>query len=290
MRFRRPPDCRGAAGTARLPRRRALALLGTAAFAAAGATARPARAGLAERFAAAAGGRSRLDHAPWDDLLRRFVRAGEDGLNRVDYGRFRQEGRAALAAYLAALQAVRLARLAPPEQFAFWVNLYNAKTIDIVLDHYPVRSVRDIDISPGLFADGPWGRKVVAVEGVHLSLDEIEHRILRPVWRDPRIHYAVNCAAVGCPNLRPRAYVGAGLEAALDRAARDYVNSPRGVAIEGGRMILSRIYDWYAADFGSTLAERIEHLTRYAAPPLAAAIRRTGRVHGYRYDWSLNDV
>ena len=128
-----------------------------------------------------------------------------------------------------------MTQLNQSEQFAYWVNLYNAKTVDLVVAHYPVRSIRDIGIS-GLLATGPWGKKVVRVEGVDLSLDDVEHKILRPLWRDPRIHYAVNCASAGrCPNLARSAYTGASLEAMLKVAARDYVNSPRGASIQNRR-------------------------------------------------------
>ncbi len=101
---------------------------------------------------------------------------------------------------LAATSADRLRRA---EQFPFWINLYNALTVKVVLDHYPVEIIRDIDISPGLFADGPWGKKLVTVEGEALSLDDIEHRILRPIWKDPRLHYVLNCAALGVPIFSP---------------------------------------------------------------------------------------
>ena len=101
------------------------------------------------------------------------------------------------------------------EQLAYWINLYNALTVKVILDHYPVKSILDIDISPGWFSIGPWGKKLVAVEGVEISLDDIEHRILRPIWRDPRIHYALNCAAVGCPNLLREAFTGATAEVLL---------------------------------------------------------------------------
>jgi len=230
-----------------------------------------------------------VDHAAWDRLLARYLKTDRTGLNRLDYRRFKAAGRDDLRAYLDRLQGVAVTRLNRSEQFAYWVNLYNAKTVDVVLARYPVGSIRDINIS-GLFATGPWGSKVVRVEGLDLSLDDVEHRILRPLWRDPRIHYAVNCASIGCPNLARTAYTGAALEAMLDAAARDYVNSPRGVSVQDGAVTVSRIYSWYVDDFGGRDASVLAHLRRYAAPALAQRLRSITRIGGYDYDWRLNDA
>lgn len=229
-----------------------------------------------------------LDFRDWDRLLRRYVVASAQSHNRVRYGAFTAADRKRLDAVIARLAGVRISRHPRREQLAYWINLYNALTVKVVLDHYPVASIRDIDISPGLFSNGPWGAKLVRVENEALSLDDIEHRILRPIWRDPRIHYAVNCASVGCPDLQPYAYTGADVMRQLDRAARGYVNSPRGVRISGGRITVSSIYDWYMADFGGTEAGVIAHLLRYAEPALARRIRAIGRISGAEYDWRLN--
>jgi hypothetical protein len=175
-------------------------------------------------------------------------------------------------------------------QAAFWVNLYNALTVRTVLQHYPVAGIREIDISPGLFADGPWGAELVEVEGVPLSLDDIEHRILRPIWRDPRIHYAVNCAALGCPNLQREPFAAARLDAQLDAAARAFVGHPRGVAIEDDELIVSSIYRWFSEDFGADDAAVIAHLRTYAPPDLARDLAGFTRIEDYAYDWNLNDA
>ena len=196
----------------------------------------------------------------------------------------------ALGRDLARLARTPISTYSRAEQFAFWVDLYNELTVELVLDHYPVVSIRDIAISPGLFSSGPWGKKLIAIGGEGLSLDDVEHRILRPIWRDPRIHYAVNCAALGCPNLQPEAFTAANTVALLDKAARDYVNHPRGVSAAGGRLAVSSIYVWYEADFGGTDRGVIEHLRRYARPPSAAALAGIHHIAEDRYDWRLNDV
>ncbi|MEE9587488.1 MAG: DUF547 domain-containing protein [Hyphomicrobiaceae bacterium] len=229
-----------------------------------------------------------VDHSAWDRLLKAYLISGPDGLNQVDYKLFKNKGHAALKTYLTALQAIDVTQLSRPEQFAFWANLYNAKTIDIVLTHYPVKSIRDIDIS-GLFADGPWGKKVVVVNGVELSLDDIEHKIMRPLFRDPRVHYAVNCASVGCPNLPRDAFTGRMLEDQLTKGAEAYINSRRGVSIMGREATVSKIYRWYGEDFGGDKAGILQHLRKYAQGPLAAKLEAIEDIGDYAYDWSLND-
>jgi hypothetical protein len=139
-----------------------------------------------------------------------------------------------------------------------------------------------------LFADGPWGKALVTVEGEPLSLDDIEHRILRPIWRDPRLHYVLNCAALGCPNLQPVAFTAANADDLLDAAARAYVNHPRGVRVEGERLYLSKIYSWYPKDFEPEGVPA--HMRRYADPNLGEAIGRTSRTAAIDYDWTLNDA
>lgn len=157
-----------------------------------------------------------------------------------------------------------------------------------MLDNVPVRSIRDIDISPGLFGDGPWGKKLATVEGVGLSLNAIEHRILRPIWRDPRIHYAVNCASIGCPNLQLHAFTADSLDQLLDKAAHDYVNHPRGCRIENGKLVVSSIYVWFQQDFGGNDQAVIGHLELYAESELKAKLLNATRIGAHQYDWQLN--
>jgi len=242
---------------------------------------------------AARGSSATVDHSVWDRLLKTYVKKGSDGLNRVDYAAFKKDGQADLKAYIKRLEAIDPATLDRPEQFALLANLYNAKTVDIVLDHYPVKSIKDISLGGGLlgvFTSGPWKAKVLKMKGVDLSLDDIEHGMLRPVFKDPRVHYAVNCASVGCPNLGTEAFTGAKLEAQLDAAARAYVNNPRGVDPKPAGLTVSSIYNWYQADFGGSEEGVIAHLRAYAAPALARKLARTTSINEYHYDWSLNDI
>lgn len=232
-----------------------------------------------------------VDHAAWDAFLATYVVVRADGANRVDYARVTPADKAALGRYIRALEATPVSKLARPQQRAYWINLYNAVTVATVLKHYPVTSIRDIDISPGWFSDGPWGAKLVTVEGEKLSLDDIEHRILRPIWRDPRIHYAVNCAALGCPSLLARAYRADDMDRVLTANARAYVNDPRGARVEaGGGIVVSSIYEWFKADFGGTDRGVLAHLRKYAEGETASALAAARGIDGDAYDWTLNDV
>ncbi|MGH6814419.1 MAG: DUF547 domain-containing protein [Hyphomicrobiaceae bacterium] len=234
-----------------------------------------------------------VDHSAWDKLLKTYVVPSADGINRVDYAKFKQEAHAEVKKYVAALEAVDVATLDKPEQFAFWANLYNAKTIDVVLDKFPVKSIKDISLGGGLLTivtGGPWKAKIMKVAGHELSLDDVEHAILRPIFKDPRAHYAVNCASIGCPNLPTEAFVGAKLEAQLDAGAKAYVNHPRGCAVTGGKVKASSIYNWFQVDFGGTDKGVLEHLRKYAEPALKQTLEGITQIAAYDYDWSLNQA
>jgi Protein of unknown function, DUF547 len=231
-----------------------------------------------------------IDHSAWDKILSTYIVASPDGINRFAYGRVSMADKQALKAYLATLQDVRVTALNADEQPAFWINLYNALTIEVVLDHYPVKTIRDISLGGGLFAVGPWKKELVTVEGRRLSLDNIEHDILRKTWREPRVHYAVNCASISCPNLPAKAFTAASLDQMLTQGARAYVNHRRGVHIVEGRLRLSNIYDWYRRDFGASDAEVIAHVSAYAEPALKRQLADIKSIAGYDYDWSLNEA
>lgn len=233
-----------------------------------------------------------VDHSAWGGLLAAYVREGGDDVNRFDYAGLAETpaDMDRLGAYIDALQDTEVSALARDEQFAFWANLYNALTVEVVVEHYPVASIRDISISPGLFSVGPWGKKLATVEGRDLSLDDIEHEILRKAWDEPRVHYAVNCASIGCPDLAREPYTGEDLDAQLDAAGQAYVNHPRGVSFDGDTLTLSKIFNWYGKDFGDSVEERLASIARHAEPALAERLRaHSGRIR-YVYDWTLNDM
>ncbi len=230
-----------------------------------------------------------IDHSAWTAFLRHYVGTGSDGVNRVAYGQVTEADAKKLDEYIGRLTLAPIPTYSRRVQLAYWINLYNALTIRVVLAHYPVESIRDIDTSPGWFSVGPWGQKLVRIDGVKLSLDDIEHRIVRPIWKDPRVHYALNCASVGCPNLQRVAYTGKTVEHMLDRAARDFVNHPRGIRIDERGMEISSIYKWFIKDFGGTFGSLLAHLRKYAEPDLRRRLGDVRRIDSDSYDWRLND-
>ena len=229
-----------------------------------------------------------LDHSAWGDFLGKYVRAGDNEVNLVAYGEVTDADKAGVSAYIDSLEAIDPTRLTQEEAFAYWVNLYNATTIEVVLANYPLASIRDIRSD---LRAGPWKQKLVTVNGQALSLDDIEHGILRVAWKDQRVHYAVNCAAIGCPNLAKKPYTSDQLEDQLEAAAYNYVNTARGVRFkENGNLVLSSIYKWYRQDFGKTDTQVIAQIRRYADDDLRVKLTETGKISGYYYDWALNDA
>ncbi len=231
-----------------------------------------------------------IDHEVWDGLLKKYIRPTAKGLNRFRYGAVTAADLWVLADYLAALQAERISGHNRSEQRAYWINLYNAATIKSVLEHYPVESIRDINLGGGFFTTGPWSEPFLKVEGESLSLDDIEHRILRPIWKNALIHYSVNCASVGCPNLARTAYTGGNAVRLAQANARAYVNSPRGAWFDEGDLYVSSIYAWFETDFGDSDAGVIAHLEQYAEPSLSKRLASVEEIGDDGYNWSLNDA
>ncbi|MFK8051822.1 MAG: DUF547 domain-containing protein [Woeseiaceae bacterium] len=227
----------------------------------------------------------RVDHGLWQDLLDRYLVHQDQGLNRFDYARLRDNDASLLDTYLNRMSEVQLARLSRDEQMAYWINLYNALTVREITKAYPVASI--LELQNG---DGPWKTKVFQVANRSLSLDDIEHKLLRGLWQEPRIHFAVNCASIGCPDVRPKAFSGHALEQDLSAAARAYLASARGVSVNDDQLILSSLFDWYATDFGDNATQVRQTLANYADETTAATLRQWQGSVDFAYDWALNDV
>lgn len=235
--------------------------------------------------------RKQLNHGPWKVFLAKYLdTTAGDHINRVRYGQVSKGDRDALEAYLAGLQEERVGSLNRHEQKAFWVNLYNAKTVAVVLSAYPVGSIRDIKLSKSLIKSGPWDSEIMRVEGIELSLNDVEHRILRPLWKDNRVHFALNCASLGCPNLAAVPFSAANSEALLSRGANDFIQSERGASFDGKALALSSIFDWYKEDFGSDRDKVVEFISRYSDPALRKNLLDFKGGLKYQYDWTLNDA
>lgn len=229
-----------------------------------------------------------IDFAAWDELLEIYLMVDESGIARFDYGAVTPADRNTLDALIEEWSNVPVSSLSRQQQMVYWINLYNALTVQLVVEHYPVDSILDIDIS-GFFSNGPWEAERIEVEGTALTLNDIEHRILRPIWNDPRLHYALNCASIGCPNLLGRAWRVENIDADLDAAARAYVNNPRGFRIDAdGGAIVSKIYAWFVEDFGGDEAGVVAHLKTYAEGDAATALESLESLSNSEYDWSLN--
>ena len=229
-----------------------------------------------------------VDNSLFDEILKQHRHLSPDNVSLINYADLKGRDESSLNRYLDLLQDTDVDSLSRAEQFAYWGNFYNALTLKVIIDHYPVASIRDIDISPGFFSNGPWGAKLVTVMGEDLSLDDMEHRILRPIWRDPRVHYVVNCASIGCANIQAHAWRARTLYGDLNTAAADYVNHPRGASVIDGELKASTIYSWFVEDFDVD-GGVVQHFKQYGSPALKSQLADITRVSDYDYDWALND-
>jgi hypothetical protein len=232
-----------------------------------------------------------IDNSAWQSFLDRYLARDDFGQTYFAYSKVSRTEAGELRAYIRSLESINPLHLNSDEQKAYWFNLYNAVTVNTILEAYPVESIRDIGSRfGGLVRSGPWTIKVVTVNGIELSLDDIEHGILRPKFKDHRIHYAVNCASMGCPNLAGTAYSSTNIEQLLQEAEHDFVNHPRGVRIQSGKLIVSKIFDWYMSDFVDDEDDLPEFLAQSAEPKLRAQLKGYKGSIKYEYDWSLNEV
>ncbi len=227
-----------------------------------------------------------VDHGAWQRFIDRYVSASPDGVNLVNYPGVTAADREALNAYLTSLTTLDPRSLNKNEQLAYWINLYNALTVEVVLRNPRKGSI--LRMGRGFLSIGPWDDELIEIAGEAITLNDIEHRIIRPIWNDHRIHYAVNCASIGCPNLSGTAYSGAGIDSQLAAAEKAYINHERGVRFtERGKLQLSSIYKWYREDFAATEAGLIDYLADHHAT-LASELQRHERGVDYKYDWNLN--
>ncbi len=220
-----------------------------------------------------------VSHDLFDGLLKKYVKHGA-----VDYSGFKREA-ATLEKYLKILETAKPDSLPRNERFAFYINAYNAWTIKLILSKYPdVTSIKDLG---GLFSS-PWKKKICRLNGTVITLDDIEHGILRPQFQDPRVHFAINCASKSCPALRSVAYQGARLDQQLNAAASDFLNDPTKNYLEGDTLYVSKIFDWFGEDFQNDVPG---FFRLHAKGDLKAALQQAGsklRIRYVDYDWSLN--
>jgi len=235
-------------------------------------------------------GTAGFDHDRWDEILSKY--ALENG-RRFDYAGLKKE-EGVLTAYLDSLADADLERLRAPELEALFINAYNAFTVRTILDRvsengdFEIESIRDIE--------NVFTREVHLVGGFRLSLDNIEHNVLRPTFRDPRLHFAVNCASISCPPLPTDAFEGDRVEEQLDSAARNALANPDYVSVEGDALLLTKILEWYGSDFVTPEYRGSEQtlpafVSKYANPDVRRFLEDRKHEVGVRfrdYDWRLN--
>ena len=219
------------------------------------------------------------DNSIYANLLLQHVKG-----NRVDYDGFKKD-EARLDNYLALLSAADVDSLSHNARFAFYINAYNAFTIKLILTKYPgINSIKEI----GSFFSNPWSKKFISLKGRTVSLDHIEHGILRPLFKDPRIHFAINCASKGCPPLLNRPYEGETLEAQLNTMARAFINDPKRTFLKEDTLFVSKIFKWFEDDFNSA---PLLFIRQYADDAFRAKLDAAGpgvKFTYLNYDWTLN--
>ena len=223
-------------------------------------------------------------HALFTAVLHDYVYEG-----RVDYGGFGRDER--FSSYLRFLASTDPDTIpAPRDRLAFWINAYNAYTIKLIIDRMPISSIRDISLGlPILF--GPWSIDIAAVGGVAYSLNHIEHGVIREEFEEPRIHFALVCAARSCPDLRPEAYEGYLLERQLEEETRRFLadTTKNRFHLKHKTLYLSRIFDWYEGDFEETAGSLPAFLLPYLEQEWGVLFKSGDfRVEFLDYDWSLN--
>ena len=232
-----------------------------------------------------------VDHQLWQSLLSRFVRESADGINRVAYREFDESAKLELSNYLESMSRVAPTQLNQNEQLAYWINLYNAQTIQVVLDHPKKKSI--LSMGP-FFAFGPWDEPYLTIEGKPVTLNDIEHRILRPIWQDHRLHYVLNCASIGCPNLNRHAYQAELIDQQLAGAQANFLRHPRAVTLtDSGKLQVTSLFDWYLIDFAQDISGLLAYLAAQRpdlAADLSALVDQGNPKIDYVYDWDLNVV
>jgi len=211
-----------------------------------------------------------LSHQELDALLAQYVRS----TGKVNYAGIKVD-LAKLESYLTKLEGVAVATLSTKEQLAFWINAYNAYTIKLIIDNYPVSSITDLE------GGKPWDKKWIKLNGQVLSLNNIENDIIRPQLNEPRIHFAVNCAAKSCPSLLNQAWTADNLEANFEKQTKAFVNNATYNVITSSQATVSKIFEWYAVDFGDLAS----FLNKYSATKLDAGTSIIFK----EYDWALNN-
>lgn len=223
------------------------------------------------------------DYRLWQELLSKHY----DPVKGMNYRGLKAD-KARLDRLRQQMAAVDAASLSRPEQLAYWINLYNINVVGVVVDNYPVESIRDISTDP-IIRLNVFKKPSVRVKGGTLSLDDVEHKKIREPFKDPRIHFAINCAAESCPPIRPEPFVGARIGQQLDDQARKFLNGPMGVRLEQDVLHVTKIMDWFKDDFEQWGGGTVPFLRKYLSPDKAKKIGSKIEIEYDDYSWKLND-
>lgn len=230
-----------------------------------------------------------VEHQVWQKFLDKYLIFDDKNQSYMSYAKVTKNDKEDLKRYLQYLTQLHPKDLTKKQQMAYWINLYNAKTVDLILDNYPIKSI--LKLGKSWFKSGPWDDKVLKVSNIKLSLNDIEHRILRPIYQQSSLHYALNCASLSCPNLGATAFTDSNVQKLLLEGAQQYINHTRGVRFnKEGKLVLSSIYDWYREDFGVTKIDLLTHLIGYSNKQLGDKLRVYKGSINYQYNWELNEL
>ena len=243
------------------------------------------------RLGAQPAGAAAPDYRLWNELLARYY----DPAHGMDYAALKAKDAKTLDGLRRSLARVDVGALGKKDQLAYWINLYNVNVVGTVVDHYPVASIRDISTDI-LIRLNVFKKETVAVEGGKVSLDAIENARIRQGFKDPRIHFAINCAAASCPPIRTEAYQGATLDRQLDDQVAKFLAGPHGVRIEkrGGSVVVhtTKIMDWFGDDFDRWGGGKVAFLKRHLPADKAKLLPASAGEVDFDYDgydWKLND-
>jgi hypothetical protein len=222
-----------------------------------------------------------VQHGEWDALVKKHV--SKNGM--VDYQGFLKDKKQ-LQVYLDKLSANKpTSKWSKNEKMAFWINAYNAFTVKLILDHYPIKSIKDI--KRGIpFVNSVWDIAFIPMGKEKIDLNYIEHTILRKEFNDPRIHAAINCASFSCPLLRNEAYYASRLDEQLNDAMRRFVNDPQRNQLDKSNIKISKIFSWFAGDFKLNGSSIVNYLNKYAKK----RVQPNAKIDFLEYQWELNDV
>ena len=234
--------------------------------------------------------KQQINHDLWADVLSHYLFIDRKMNTRAfAYGQITPNDKIKLTTYLQQLQNIDPREYSKDEQLAYWVNLYNALTVNLIIEHYPVDSIKDI----GDGFTGPWNLELAQINDLPVTLNQIEHGILRALWQEKRLHYVINCASIGCPDLPTEPFSSNNIEQQLNNAAIRFINQPKSVQLTENTLVLSSIYHWFSDDFGENTQEILDHIKRYAKPALKAELNNVNNDIGdikYAYNWKLKNT